>query len=121
MTFLKRAASATVVLTILIVAVLYLPSPISTVAGVILGGFVLLMILPLLLLVIGMVSVFASDDDGGFFDGILEVWFLWSALDLLWIALKWPWIVLNWVFARLWPDAGKKREPAGEPPFDRES
>lgn len=122
MAFIKRAASAFAVLAILASAANYLPSPISTVAAIILGGFLLLLLLPLLLAVIGMISVFISDDDdGGWFDGILDAWFMWTALDWLGYAFKWPWLVINRLFTRLWPDAKKKRLREGEPPFDREA
>ena len=121
MLFVKRAASAAAVLAILILAAAYLPAPISTAAGIILGGFVLLFLLPLILALIGMVSVFVSDDDGGLFDGIMDAWFMWTVLDWLGFAFKWPWLALKWTFTRLWPDSSEKKNPADEPPFNREA
>ena len=121
MVFVKRVATAITVAAVLIVAAAYLPAPISTVAGIILAGFALLLLLPLILAVIGMISVFVSDnEDGGLFGGILEAWFLWSVLDWLWLALKWPVIVVKWVFTKLWPDSTEKRKRQEEPPFNRE-
>ena len=84
MTFAKRATSVVAVLAILVIAALYLPSPISTIAWIVLGLFALVLFLPLLLAVIGMFS----DSDDGLFENILEEWFLWSALE-------WPWRVLR--------------------------
>lgn len=124
MVFIKRAASAFAVLAVLALAAGYLPSPISTVAGIILGGFLLLFLLPLLLAVVGMVSVFTSDDgDGGWLDGIMDTWFMWSILDWLGFALKWPWVVTKWLFTRRWPASAKtrKQERTDEPPFNREA
>lgn len=123
MVFIKRAASAFVVLAVLALAAIYLPSPISTVAAIILGGFVLLLLLPLLLAVVGMVSVFVSDDGGGWFDGIMDAWFMWSVLDWLGFAFRWPWIVTKWLFTRLWPASAetRKQERVEEPPFNREA
>ena len=88
MTPAKRAATAAGVLAVLILAALYLPSPVSAVAAAILGLFVLLLVLPLILTAIVMVSAFLSlsDDEGGLFESILDAWFLWGALDLLWEA-----------------------------------
>ena len=117
MVFVKRAWSALVVLAILVLAITFLPSPISTVAGIILGGFVLLLLLPLLLAAIGMVSVFISDDDdGGWFSGIMDAWFMWSVLDWLGFALRWPWIVIKRMFIRPGP-----KPQTEEPPFNREA
>lgn len=79
--------------------------------------------LPLLLAVVGMVSVFISDgDDGGWFDGIMDVWFMWGVLDWLGFAFRWPWIVTKWLFTRLWPASAetRKQERVEEPPFNRE-
>lgn len=90
----------------LALAAYYLPSPLGTVAGIILGGFVLLLLLAL----VGMVSVFISyDDDGGWFDGIMDAWFMWSILDWLGFAFRWPWIVMKWL---LTPTLAKFRRNA---------
>ena len=121
MTFAKRAVAAVVTLVILVLAAAYLPAPISTAAGIILGGFVLLLLLPLILALIGMVSVFLSDDDDGMFDGIMDAWFMWTVLDWLGLAFRWPWIALKWTFTRLWPDSAEKRKREEAPPFDRET
>ena len=122
MTFVKRAATAVAVLAILFLAAVYLPSPISTAAWIVLGGFLLLLLLPLILAVIGMITVFLSDDgDGGMFDDIMDAWFMWSLLDWLGFAFKWPWTVIKWLFTRLWPDSAKKRQQEEEPPFNREA
>ena len=122
MILVKRVASALAILALLIVAAVYLPSPISTAASIILAGFALLLLLPLILALVGMVSVLISDDDdGGLFDGIMDAWFMWNVLDWLGFAFRWPWIALKWVFARLWPDARKKVSRVDDPPFDREA
>ena len=118
----RRAASAAGVLAILLSTALYLPSPISAVAGAVLALFVLLLALPLILTAIGVVSAFLSlsDDEGGLFEGILDAWFLWGALDLLWYALKWPWVVVRWAFTRRRPISATRDDGAGEPPFNSE-
>ena len=122
MVIIKRAASAFAVLAILALAANYLPPPMSTAASIVLGGFVLLLLLPLLLVVIGIISIFISDgDDGGWFGGILDAWFMWTLLDWLGYALKWPWLVVKWLFARLRPDSGEKQKRVEEPPFNREA
>ena len=121
MVIVKRAASAFAVLALLLLADAYLPAPISTVAWIVLCGFLLLLLLPLILAVIGMIFVFLSDgDDGGMFDGVLDAWFMWSVLDLLGFAFKWPWTVIRWLFTRLRPDSAEKRQREEEPPFNRE-
>ena len=111
MLFIKRAASAIAVLALLVLSALYLPSPISTAAWIILGLFALVLFLPLLLSVIGM--VFDSEEDG-LLENLLESYFLWNALE-------WPWLVLKWVFTRRRPDPEEGRKRAEEPPFDREA
>ena len=122
MTFVKRAATSLAMLAILIVAAVYLPSPISTAAWIILAGLVLLLLLPPILALVGMVSVFISDDgDGGLFDGIMDAWFMWSVLDWLGLAFKWPWIASRWMFTRLWPDSAEKRKRDEGPPFNKEA
>jgi hypothetical protein len=120
--FVKRATSAIAILGILVLAVAYLSAPVSTVAAIIIGGFFLLLLLPLILVVIGMISVFISDgEDGGWLDGILDAWFMWSILDWLWFALKWPAIAVKWIFTKLRPDSTKYQNRQEEPPFNREA
>ena len=79
MTFIRRAVSGIALLAMLVIAALYLPSPVSTAAWIILG-----------LLALALVNIF-SDDDDGWFGNVLETWFLWSALE-------WPWLLLGGLF-----------------------
>ena len=85
----KRAVSAAAVLAVLVAAALYLPSPLSTAAWIVLGLFALILFLPLLLALVGMFS----DSDDNFFEDLLEGWFLWSALE-------WPWNLMKWTVSR---------------------
>ena len=87
MTFIKRAVSGIALLAMLVIAALYLPSPVSTAAWIILGLLALALLLPLAL---ALVNIF-SDDDDGWFGNVLETWFLWSALE-------WPWRLVGGLF-----------------------
>ena len=74
----------------LVIAALYLPSPVSTAAWIILG-----------LLALALVNIF-SDDDDGWFGNVLETWFLWSALE-------WPWRLVGGLFRAGGSIAGRSR------------
>ena len=108
MSFIKRAVSGIAVLALLLLAARYLPAPISTAAWIILGLLALALFLPLLLALINL--IFSSDDDG-WFDNILESWFLWSALE-------WPFTLLGWLFRIGRPDRSRNHSNAARPTDD---
>ena len=102
MTFIKRAVSGIAVLALLLLAARYLPAPISTAAWIILGLLALALFLPLLL---ALVNIIFSSDDDGWFDNILESWFLWTALE-------WPFTLLGWLFRLGRPDRSRRHSGA---------
>ena len=91
MTFVRRALAFVVTVALLGLAALYLPAPVSTVAWLILGILALLLFLPLVLALLNPITGIFSDDGEGWFSNILEIWFLWGALE-------WPWLLLGWIF-----------------------
>ena len=108
MTFIKRAVSGIAVLALLLLAARYLPAPISTAAWIILGLLALALFLPLLL---ALVNIIFSSDDDGWFDNILESWFLWTALE-------WPFTLLGWLFRLGRPDRSSRRHSGTARPTD---
>lgn len=108
MTFIKRAVSGIALLALLLLAARYLPAPISTAAWIILGLLALALFLPLLL---ALVNIIFSSDDDGWFDNILESWFLWTALE-------WPFTLLGWLFRIGRPDRSLNHSNAARPTDD---